>query len=303
MKKRVIYGVGVGALAIVSIFYLPLWAALGVMLVLTALLMTEFYALFKAADPPFPIFDRFGTACGLALMTVVFFDCLPGWPTPACADLANWERFVIFMSIAVVMIRQFPQKFNTQPIMTIAGTLFGLFYVAYLLTFILRLAMDFDPAVTLRSPLGPGGRFLVLFLIVTVKMSDVGALFVGCRYGKNKLFPRISPKKTWEGLFGGVLVGMASGLGIYLFMGQAEGAWWVRQFGGVSLNILDILFLGFLLTVLGAVGDLVESLIKRAVDVKDSGKIIPGLGGLLDVFDSLLYAAPVLYFYVRAFAC
>lgn len=303
MKRRVIYGIGVGALGVLFIFFLPLWAALGVMLMLTALLMSEFYALFKAADPPFPIFDRFGTACGLALMAVVFFDSLPGWPTPASSDLVNWERFVIFMSIAVVMIRQFPQKFNTQPILTIAGTLFGVFYVAYLLTFIIRLALDFDPMANLRSALGPAGRFLVLFLVVTVKMSDVGALYVGCRFGKNKLFPRISPKKTWEGLFGGVVVGMAAGVGIYIFMGQAEGVWWVRQFGRVSLNVLDILLLGFLLTVFGAVGDLVESLIKRAVDVKDSGKIIPGLGGLLDVFDSILYAAPVLYFYVRAFAC
>ncbi len=303
MKKRIVFGIGVGALGILCIFCLPLWIAFGVMLALTALLMNEFYAMFKAADPPFPIFDRFGIACGLSLVTVVFLDSLPGWPSLARADLANWERFVIFMSIAVVMVRQFPQKLNTQPIMTIAGTLFGVFYVAYLLTFVFRLGMVFDSTAALRSPLGPAGRFLVFFLVVTVKIADVGALFVGSRFGKKKLFPRISPKKTWEGLIGGVVAGMVAGLGVYFFMGQAEGSGWIRQFGDVRLNVLEILLLGFLLTVSGAIGDLVESLVKRAVDAKDSGKIIPGLGGLLDVFDSILYAAPVLYFYVRAFAC
>ena len=94
---------------------------------------------------------------------------------------------------------------------------------------------------------------------------------------------------------------MAGGLGVYLAMGQADGVWWRRVFGAVHLNIWDILVLGFLLTVLGAVGDLVESLIKRAVAVKDSAGIVPGLGGFLDMFDSLLYTAPVMFFYVRAF--
>jgi phosphatidate cytidylyltransferase len=300
--KRVLAGIGVGILTVLSIFFLPLWAAFGLMMLLSTIVMKEFYDLFKAADPPFPIFDRYGIACGLALLTVVFFDALPGWPNPPHADLANWERFIFFISIAIVMIRQFPQKFNTQPVMTIAGTLFGVFYVAYLLTFMLRIAISFDPEVTLVSPLGPTGRFLVLFLLVTVKLSDTGAFFVGCRYGKTKLFPRISPKKTWEGLYGGVISGMAAGYGVYAFMGKATHVWWQRQFGTIELNILEILSLAFMLTILGAVGDLAESLIKRAVAVKDSGKIIPGMGGLLDVFDSILYTAPVLYFYVRAFA-
>ena len=301
MKKRLFYGIGIGFLAILAIFYLPLWAAFILALALTTVLMLEFYDLFKAADPPFPIFDRYGTACGLALMTVVFLDSLPNWPSPIRSDLGNWERFVIFMTIGIVMVRQFPQKLNTQPIMTIAGTLFGVFYVAYLFAFMLRLAVSFDPGASLVTRIGPTGRFLVLFLLVTVKVSDAGALFVGCRYGKNKLFPRISPKKTWEGLYGGIVSGMAGGLGVYLAMGQADGVWWRRVFGAVHLNIWDILVLGFLLTVLGAVGDLVESLIKRAVAVKDSAGIVPGLGGFLDMFDSLLYTAPVMFFYVRAF--
>lgn len=303
MKHRLIYGIGTGVFAILSVFYLPLWAAFGLILALTVVLMSEFYDLFKAADPPFPIFNRFGTACGLALLATVFFDSLPAWPSEARADLANWERFVIFFSIALVMIRQFPQKFNNQPLMTIAGTLFGIFYVAYLLTFLLRLMVCFDLSATIRAPMGPAGRFLVIFLLVTVKISDAGALFVGCKFGRNKLFPRISPKKTWEGLVGGVVAGMLAGIGVYLFMGQPEQVWWCRSFGSVRLCLWDILLLGILLTVFGAVGDLVESLIKRAVDVKDSGRIIPGIGGLLDVFDSLLYTAPILYFYVRAFAC
>ena len=301
MKLRLIYGIGSAVLTVAAICGLPLGVAFLLMLLLTTLLMTEFYALFKAADPPFPIFDRFGTVCGLVLLTVVFLDALPNWPTLERADLGNWERFVIFTTIAVVMIRQFPQKRNTQPIMTMAGTLFGVFYVAYLLTFFLRLAVGFDAGATLRTPVGPAGRFLMLFLLFTVKFSDAGALFVGCRFGKHRLFSRISPKKTWEGLLGGVVTGMVAGMIVYGCMGEPGDVWGERIFGSLRLGLGDILILGLLLTVLGAVGDLAESLIKRAVEAKDSGRGLPGLGGLLDMFDSLLYTAPVLFFYVKAF--
>lgn len=294
MNKRVIGGIGVAVFIVLSIFHMPVWLAGLFMLAFSVVLMNEFYDLFRAADPPFPIFNRVGTGCGLALLAVVFVNGLFRPPEP---DL---ERFVIFASVALIMIRQFPQKFNTQPIMTIAGTLFGFFYVAYLLTYIIRL-MVFDAAEPgWRTPIGPAGRFLLLFLVVTVKASDAGAYFIGCRFGRNKLFPRISPQKTWEGLMGGVVTGMAAGYGIFRFMG--EGAWGLRRFGTLELHAADILCLAFLLTVLGAVGDLVESLIKRAVAVKDSGKLLPGMGGMLDMFDSVLYTAPVLYFFVRAFA-
>jgi phosphatidate cytidylyltransferase len=95
---------------------------------------------------------------------------------------------------------------------------------------------------------------------------------------------------------------MAGGVAIFACMGEPNGVWWSRYFGTVHLTVWEILGLGILLTIFGAVGDMVESLIKRAVDVKDSGRVIPGMGGLLDVFDSILYTAPILYFYVKAFA-
>ncbi len=300
MKYRLIYGTSLAVAALAGLLYLPLVGAFGVFAFLGVLIMREFYGLFKAANPPFPIFDRIGIVCGLALLTAAFLDSIP--PFSRRLDvlaLDSLERFVIFLSIAVVMVRQFPQKNNNQPIMTIAGTLFGIFYVAYLLTFLLRLGIEFDPNLRWNRPMGETGRFLLFYLLAVVKAGDSGALFVGCRWGRHKLFPRISPNKSWEGLFGGMGVGTTVGVLLFYFLGEPISPV-LRQFGRLRWSLADAVAMGLVLTAAGAIGDLVESLIKRAVAVKDSGRGLPGLGGVLDVFDSVLYTAPILYFYTTA---
>jgi phosphatidate cytidylyltransferase len=300
MKHRLVYGATLAIAALAGLLYLPLVGAFAVFAILTVLLMKEFYGLFKIADPPFPIFDRIGIVCGLALLTAAFLDSIPPFSRRLdVLSLDSAERFVVFLSIAVVMVRQFPQKHNQQPLMTIAGTLFGIFYVAYLLTFLLRLGIEFDPNVRWNRPMGETGRFLLFYLLAVVKAGDSGALFVGCRWGRHKLFPRISPNKSWEGLVGGMAVGTVAGLLLFYLLGQPVTPV-LREFGRLRWSVADALAMGLILTAAGAIGDLVESLIKRAVDVKDSGRVIPGLGGLLDVFDSVLYTAPILYFYTTA---
>ena len=131
------------------------------------------------------------------------------------------------------------------------------------------------------------------YLLLAVKWGDAGAYFIGSRFGKHKLFPRISPKKSWEGLFGGILFSCMVGV-----------LWWLctkGTLGQYSFPLYHALILGVLLPLIGTAGDLVESIFKRAVDIKDSGAIAHGMGGMLDMIDSLLFAAPFMYIYIKFF--
>ena len=131
----------------------------------------------------------------------------------------------------------------------------------------------------------PAGEFLVLFLAVVTWASDTGAYYVGTLWGKHPLMPSISPKKTVEGVLGGLLLAIAAALLAH---------WWFVA----ELSWSDAVILGVLLTVTGLIGDLFESMIKRRTGVKDSGGILPGHGGMLDRIDSLLFTAPTFYYYV-----
>jgi phosphatidate cytidylyltransferase len=157
-------------------------------------------------------------------------------------------------------------------------------YVAFLLNFFTKLLIQWGQLE---------GRYLILYLIVVVKSTDIGAYFTGCYLGKHKLIPRISPAKTWEGCIGGVLFAML--ISVVYYHTQTH------RMGTLDFKLYDALILGLILSISGVVGDLIESLLKRASGVKDSGAIIQGMGGLLDVVDSLLFAAPLLYVYVLFF--
>jgi phosphatidate cytidylyltransferase len=130
-----------------------------------------------------------------------------------------------------------------------------------------------------------GGEWLVLFLALVTWAADTGAYYAGTLWGKHLLAPRISPKKTVEGLLGGIGLAVAAAL-----LAQT---WFVPQ-----LQPIDTILLGVVLTGAGLFGDLWESAIKRRVGVKDSGSILPGHGGMLDRIDSLLFTAPTFYYYV-----
>ena len=124
-----------------------------------------------------------------------------------------------------------------------------------------------------------------IFLVMTISWcGDTGGYFAGKFLGRHKLYPRISPKKTWEGVFGGMALAT---LGVFI----------VRAVGLPSLTPLDCVALGVLLCGAGVLGDLSESMLKRSFDVKDSGWIMPGHGGILDRIDSILFVTPLLYGY------
>jgi phosphatidate cytidylyltransferase len=140
---------------------------------------------------------------------------------------------------------------------------------------------------------------LIIYLILVVKASDIGAYLVGSTCGRHKLFPRVSPGKTWEGLAGGLATGVLMSVLFcaWLRLGPVDPH--TTAAGHLVIGPVDAWVLGFLLSAIGVLGDLIESLLKRSAGLKDSGNHVPGMGGVLDVLDSLLFAAPALYFYLR----
>jgi phosphatidate cytidylyltransferase len=154
-----------------------------------------------------------------------------------------------------------------------AMTLFGVLYLGLTLG---TLSM---------TRLLPLGEWLIFFLLLVTWASDTGAYLVGTLYGRHRLAPTISPKKTVEGLVGGLIAAIIAGY---------ASRWWFLP----DLSGLDCLILATLLTITGLWGDLTESAMKRSVGMKESGGILPGHGGMLDRLDSLLFTAPVFYYYV-----
>jgi phosphatidate cytidylyltransferase len=155
----------------------------------------------------------------------------------------------------------------------VAITAFGVLYVGFTLSTI----------VSTRAL--PAGEWFVLFVAIITWAADTGAYYAGTLWGKHLLAPSVSPKKTIEGVGGGLALAVGAAV--------AACAWFIPQ-----LSLSDAVVLGLLLTVAGLLGDLWESVIKRRVGVKDSGSILPGHGGMLDRLDSLLFTAPTFYYYV-----
>src|SRR5436853_6320176 len=174
---------------------------------------------------------------------------------------------------------------QAEPFHTMAYSLFGLLYVLWLFTFLTKIVY-----LPPRSSAGQlTGQFYVLFLIAVTKFSDSGAYLTGSVIGRHLMVPHISRKKTWEGFFGAIVFALMCSLALYKLMPGHLSA----------LNWTHATVLGLLLGLAAVLGDLAESIIKRSADVKDSGNLLPGIGGALDLVDSLLFTAPLMLFYLR----
>ena len=164
----------------------------------------------------------------------------------------------------------------------ITFTLFGVVYIPWLFLFMAKLLY-----LTPRSPDGHlTGQYLVLFVVAVTKFTDVGAFLGGSIFGRTPFFPHISPKKTCEGILAGIVLGVLVGIGVFHFF--------AHQLPPFSMNL--VCGLSFLIAIAGVAGDLAESLLKRSVQSKDSGHALPGIGGGLDLIDSLLFTLPLFYF-------
>lgn len=273
-----------------GVCFLPTIAVLALLIALSFLGIFEFYRMLDAAN--IPSFRFVGAACGALLQLATYCGFkFTGVREGAAPYAADWGACILVGTVMILMVRQFPQKKNDKPIPTIACTLLGVLYVPLLLNYFIKLGLTWDN-VDWNEPLhGHTGWPMVFYSLLVIKMTDAGALFTGMAIGRHKMFPRLSPSKTWEGMAGGLVTG--TGLGwLYIHVNG-------DSLGAVQVNTYHAVVMGVTVSLAGMLGDLSESLLKRAAAVKDSGRLIPGIGGVLDVLDSLLFGVPVMYYYIR----
>jgi phosphatidate cytidylyltransferase len=176
------------------------------------------------------------------------------------------------IGLFVLFLLELTKKDTHQSVLSISATVFGVIYISWCFSFLIRIRQL------------PEGALLTGFLIIVTKSSDVGAYLWGKNFGKTLLIRRVSPKKSLEGAVGGFFTSLGVGLIFSLLI--------------ESITFWEKFFLIIILSIIAQLGDLFESLIKRDCQVKDSGKIVPGMGGVLDVIDSLIFTAPTFYLYI-----
>ena len=211
----------------------------------------------------------FGIICGILVFSISFFI--------ERKDIPSKFYFLIFPLFSCVYIIKLYKKLERKPFTNIAFTFLGIFYVA--VPFALLNAAAFENGIYNFE--------IIVGCLFILWASDTGAYFAGTYFGKRKLFERISPKKSWEGAIGGALLATLFAVGIsYYFHTLAFWQWMV----------IDIIII-----IGGIYGDLVESLLKRSIEIKDSGDSLPGHGGFLDRFDGLLISAPFIVAFLEIF--
>lgn len=214
-----------------------------------------------------------------SILTVGFCLCAFYLDTPI--DDPDKISLLMFSYILTVFIYAFASSIYRGEV---AGELLT---VTLKLTGILTIGWVFGYHCILLRKIDDIGMHLIFLLIGTIWCSDTGAYLIGRAVGKHKLSSQLSPRKTVEGTIAGLVVGTITSIVLSLFLLQE------------TLSLLNAAFIGFLLSVLGPLGDLSVSLMKRTTGVKDSGDVIPGHGGFLDRCDSLIFSTPVLYYYIE----
>lgn len=293
LKKRLLSALVIVPSIFGAIFFMPSIGMLAIIIAISTWGMLEYCGMLRSAG--IPTFKWAGLAAGPVLMIIAYigYRWRAAGSTSTIAQTGEWELVALACMVLVVLVYWFLQEPSRESLMAVSSTLFGILYIPFLLSFFLKLAIV-GPDMTWNTPLlGRSGCYLVCYAVFVAKFTDVGAFFVGRSLGKHKLAPRLSPSKTWEGAVGGLTVGTLTSV---LFL---QVVW--SQLGTVHVSLLHGVILGVVLSVAAISGDLVESMLKRAVAVKDSATSVPGLGGMLDIFDSLMFTIPVFYIYAKAF--
>jgi phosphatidate cytidylyltransferase len=242
--------------------------------------LLEFYRMLDHRG--LPNFKITGLICGGIMLAGSFHYFSSIGP----AGSYDFEVAVLLFFLLTMFARQmFARLRHDEPLQTMAYTLFGLLYVLWLFNFTTKILY-----LTPRSTAGAvTGQFYCLYLIAVTKFTDMGAYLTGSAIGRHLMVPQISAKKTWEGFFGALAFAVVCSLAL------------VKLMPGNLARITSshAIILGLLLGFAAVIGDLAESIIKRSTGVKDSGNLLPGIGGALDLIDSLLFTAPLLFFYLR----
>lgn len=266
------------ALLLVSIalsfypYFRPFFSLIGASVISAA--VWEYYYIGRAKG--FQPLDTLGVVGTIAYTLAVFLSTQTIYAK-------YFPEIVLAFVLAIAFIYYFIK--GSEPFVNLAITLFGFIYLTIPLSTIIAINYYFPPESH------QDGRAWLLYLLTVVKMTDTGAYFIGKKWGKYKFSPYISPKKTWEGAIGGLITGVLFGF-IVRFL--------IHLWNPLALNlsIEECLGLGVAISIVGQFGDLAESLLKRDGKIKDSNQL-PGLGGMLDILDSLVFTAPLLYLYLK----
>lgn len=241
----------------------------------------------------FPTQNIFGPLTSLAFLALVC-GTLALQGNAALNTISSIDGAAISLVVLFSFIIQLLKPVDgSEPLKRVAATVLGFLYIAFLFSFMARL-LFLQPAEGIESTAVPGA-WLLLWVCVVTKFTDMGAYLTGTFCGKvlklktHKLIPHISPGKTWEGFFGAIVIALGSAAALYAFMPEK-----LSQLGGWT----HVIILGIILPLFAVVGDLAESVIKRSFQIKDSGSFLPGIGGALDLIDSLCFTAPVLFYYI-----
>lgn len=257
--KRTITALTTAAIAVCGLLFAPLSVVIPAMIVLVVLVHLEF-SMMVARKHEILVWP--GVMTGLALLIGA-----------AYGSSLTVSRYAALALLVLLVSLWFITLFGRcrQPLVALGTTFLGIIYVPLMLTFFILIPQRFGTEF---------GRIMLLYIVAIVKISDMGGFALGVAFGKHRMCPSISPKKSWEGMAGSIL---ASVIVSCLFMPLTHFAW------------PKAIVLGVVAAVVGTLGDLVESRFKRECEVKDSATFMPaGLGGFLDMFDSLIFAPAVL---------
>lgn len=274
LVKRILVGL-VGIPLALATIYAGGWFFAALLIILTTLALKELYGLAssKHSTP--------NVVLGLIWSAVIQIDIARGMissPEGMGALSAAYVVGVMLLlgTVVTLAVELFRNKENA--LLNVALTVFGVCYVTLPLSCLMVLRYNTENSFV--GAWGDLGTSLVVTVFVAIWVADSLAYFVGLNFGKHKMFPRVSPKKSWEGAIGGLVGSTAAFVGMSMLV--------MPQLGVVMAALC-----GALIGIVGPLGDFAESLLKRDNDVKDSGGLLPGHGGVLDRFDSMLFAAPV----------
>jgi phosphatidate cytidylyltransferase len=269
IQKRSISGLLFATVLIGSIVFGP-WSFALLFGLFSIFILREFYQLSKTAGIS-PLRNT-----GLFLGGCIFFLTFLSTMGVITGNLTGIYLAVLFI---VPVIELYRAKKNSME--NVAVTLFGILYVIFPFSLFNFFVFPDYPEAGQYDPK------LLIILFILIWAYDSGAYLFGITMGKHRLFERISPKKSWEGFFGGWILALLVAAGLQRIFPDYE--------------LFFMLLIATAVTIAGTYGDLVESMIKRNLGIKDSGKFMPGHGGLLDRFDSILFASPFVYLVIRIF--
>jgi len=258
------------------------WAFLGLIMVSSLLSAKEFFQM--TVHGGMPSQPKWGMLVTV-LYWIVLATLLADGRRDALDGLMQVDSGFVMLAVMGGLICQLRRPVDGKnTVIEVAVTTLGFVFIGVMFSFMARLLFvpDLDTAIP--------GAWLVIWLVAVTKFTDMGAYATGSVIGKHKMIPHISPGKTWEGIAGGVAFALIIGCGLFALM-PAElavlGSW------------TSVVVICLILSALAVVGDLAESVLKRSIGVKDSGQTLPGIGGILDLIDSLCFTAPALYFMLK----